>query len=51
MAMARQHVMIVIAVLAEAEVVADMFWGSRGWTRRAHSFTVRALLPAVRAMT
>ena len=30
MVMARQHVMIVMAVLAEAEVVADMFWGISG---------------------
>jgi hypothetical protein len=50
-AMARQHVMIVIAVLAEAEVVADMFWESRGWIQKVHSFTARARLSAARAMT
>ena len=48
-AMARQHVMIVMAV-AEAEVAADMFWGSRGWIPKAHNFTAAVHSTAVRVM-
>jgi hypothetical protein len=47
-AMARQHVMIVMAVAAE--VAADMFWGSRGWIPRAPSFTAAVHSTAVRVM-
>jgi hypothetical protein len=43
-AMARQHVMIVMAVAA------DMFWGSRGWIPRAHNFTATVHSTAARVM-